>query len=140
MILDKESEYLITEESLEELKAESLEMDNNIEGVEGGVDEEENESSEEFEHYRFVVDKGQSLLRIDKFITSKLENTSRHRVQLSLSAEQVRVNDKIVKANYKVKPNDVITIVLPYQRRGIEVRPEKIDLNNSYLNDDVNLP
>ena len=90
-----------------------------------------------FEHYRFVVDKGQSLLRIDKYITEHMEKTSRHRIQLAIEAGYVRVNDKVVKANYKVKPFDVITIVLPYQRRGMEVMPENIPLNIVYEDDDL---
>ena len=85
-----------------------------------------------FEHYRFVVDKGQAPLRIDRYITSKMEQTSRHRVQLALEAQYVRVGDRPVKANYKVKPEDVISIMLPYQRRGFEMHPEPIPLNIVY--------
>lgn len=100
-------------------------------------DEQEDDEQGMFEHFRFDVDKGQSLIRIDKYITDHLENTSRHRVQLALGAEYVRVNDKVVKANYKVKPLDVITIVLPYKRRGLEILPEKMDLDVRYEDDDV---
>ena len=82
-----------------------------------------------FEHFRFVVDKGQAPLRIDRYIVSKMEQTSRHRVQLALEAQYVRVGDRPVKANYKVRPGDTITIMLPYQRRGFEVHPEPIPLN-----------
>ena len=49
-----------------------------------------------FEHYRFNVDKGQALLRIDKYITEKMEKTSRHRIQLAIEAGFVRVNDKVI--------------------------------------------
>ncbi|MBQ9583806.1 MAG: RluA family pseudouridine synthase [Bacteroidales bacterium] len=103
------------------------------------LEQEELEQNDEqlFEHYRFVVDKGQAPLRIDRFITSKMEQTSRHRVQLALQAQYVRVGDCPVKANYKVKPGDVITIMLPYQRRGFEVRPEPIPLNIVYEDDDL---
>ncbi len=90
-----------------------------------------------FEHYRFNVDKGQSLLRIDKYITEHMEKTSRHRIQLAIEAGYVRVNDKVVKANYRVKPYDIITIVLPYQRRGMEVMPEDIPLDVVYEDDDM---
>lgn len=90
-----------------------------------------------FEHYRFNVDKGQSLLRIDKYITEHMEKTSRHRIQLAIDAGYVRVNDKIVKANYRVKPYDLITIVLPYRRRGMEVIPEDIPLDIVYEDDDL---
>lgn len=90
-----------------------------------------------FEHYRFNVDKGQSLLRIDKYITEHMEKTSRHRIQLAIEAGYVRVNDKVVKSNYRVKPYDIITIVLPYQRRGMEVMPEDIPLDVVYEDDDM---
>ena len=90
-----------------------------------------------FEHYRFVVDKGQAPLRIDRYIVSKMEQTSRHRVQLALEAQYVRVGDRPVKANYKVRPGDVITIMLPYQRRGFEVHPEPIPLDIVYEDDDL---
>lgn len=90
-----------------------------------------------FEHHRFKVDKGQGLLRIDKFITWHLENTSRHRIQLALEANYVFVNGTNVKANYRVKPFDVITIALPYERRGLEILPEKMDLDIRYEDDDV---
>lgn len=90
-----------------------------------------------FEHYRFNVDKGQSLLRIDKYITEHMEKTSRHRIQLAIEVGYVRVNDKVVKANYRVKPYDIITIVLPYQRRGMEVMPEDIPLDVVYEDDDM---
>ncbi|MFA6894980.1 MAG: RluA family pseudouridine synthase [Bacteroidales bacterium] len=97
----------------------------------------EDEEQEMFEHYRFEVDKGQSQLRIDKYLTDHMEQTSRHRIQLAITAEYVRVNNKIVKANYKVKPCDSITIVLPYLRRGFEVRPEPIPLDIVYEDDDL---
>jgi 23S rRNA pseudouridine1911/1915/1917 synthase len=90
-----------------------------------------------FEHFRFVVDKGQSLLRIDKYLTTRMEHTSRHRIQLAMEAQYVRVNDVIVKANYRVKPLDVITFVLPYRRRGFEIIPEEIPLDIRYEDDDV---
>ena len=88
-----------------------------------------------FEHYRFLSDKGQSPLRVDKFITSRMEKTSRHRVQLAIGAGYVLVNGKQVKANYVVKPLDIVTIVLPYERRGFEVKPENIPLDVVYEDD-----
>lgn len=109
--------------------------------LEDDFKEDELEQSEEeqplFEHYRFVVDKGQAPLRIDRYIVSKMEQTSRHRVQLALEAQYVRVGDRPVKANYKVRPGDTITIMLPYQRRGFEVHPEPIPLNIVYEDDDL---
>lgn len=97
----------------------------------------DDEQQQMFEHYRFDVDKGQSMLRIDKYITDHMMMTSRHRVQLAIEAGYVRVGDKVVKANYKVKPLDVITIMMPYQRRGCEIAPEPIPLDIAYEDDDL---
>lgn len=90
-----------------------------------------------FEHYRFVADKGQTMLRVDKYITNHMEKTSRHRIQLAIEAGYVRVNDKPVKANYRIKPYDIITIVMPYQRRGVEILPENIPLDIAYEDNDL---
>lgn len=102
-----------------------------------GYSDIEDEDQEMFEHFRFDVDKGQSLLRIDKFLAIHLNQTSRHRIQLAIDAQYVRVNDKVVKANYKVKPLDVITIMMPYERHGFEVVPERIPLDIVYEDDDL---
>ena len=98
---------------------------------------EDDEQQEMYEHFRMVVDRGQALLRIDKYLADHLQDTSRNRVQLAIDAEYVRVNDRVVKANYKVKPLDVITLMMPYQRRGIEIKPEPIPLDIVYEDDDL---
>ena len=92
---------------------------------------------EMYEHFRLIADKGQEPLRIDKFIASHQERTSRHRVQLAIKAGFVRVGDKTVKANYIVRPEDVITFVMPYERRGVEILPENIPLDIVYEDEDV---
>ncbi len=94
--------------------------------------EEEERQQEMFEHFRFDVDRGQKPVRLDKYITEHMEQTSRHRIQMAVDSGYVRVGDKVAKASYKVKPCDVITIVLPYRRRGFEVRPEDIPLDIIY--------
>lgn len=90
-----------------------------------------------YEHLRVVVDKGQSLLRIDKFLMHRIENASRNRVQNAIDAGSVLVNEKPVKASYKVKPLDVISVVLPHPPRDTEVYPENIPLDIVYEDDDV---
>lgn len=90
-----------------------------------------------YEHLRVVVDKGQSLLRIDKFLMHRIENASRNRIQSAIEAGSVLVNEKIVKSSYKVKPMDVISVVLPHPPRDTEVYPEDIPLNIVYEDDDV---
>ena len=86
-------------------------------------------SDEMFEHFRLLVDKGQEPLRIDKFIATHQEDTSRHRVQQAIKLGYVLVNDKVVKANYIVRPCDVVKFVMPYERRGTEILPENIPLD-----------
>lgn len=82
-----------------------------------------------FEHHRIVVDGGQALLRIDKFLMARLPNVTRTKIQDGIRHEFVRVNDKPVKANYKVHPNDVVTVLFPEAPRDTEVVPENIPLD-----------
>lgn len=97
----------------------------------------QDEQSELYEHYRFAVDKGQSLLRIDKFLTVRIENASRTKVQVAIEAGNVLANCKPVKSNYKVKPLDIITVVMPHPPREIELIPQDIPLNIAYEDDDL---
>ncbi len=90
-----------------------------------------------FEHYKFIVDKGQSMMRLDKYITSKMFETSRSRVQMAIEAGYVRVDGKIAKSNYKIKPLEEITLVFPYEKRVRDIGPENIPLNIVYEDDDV---
>ncbi|NCO55853.1 MAG: RluA family pseudouridine synthase [Bacteroidetes bacterium] len=103
--------------------------------------EEENvlneESTDLFEHHKIIVDKGQSLLRIDKFLCLRLDNISRNRIQNAANANCILVNNLSVKSNYLVKPNDVISIVLPYPPNEKEILPENIPLNIAYEDDDL---
>ena len=100
-------------------------------------DIQEMEEQDLYEHLRIVVDKGQSLLRIDKFLIIRTENTSRNRIQNAINAGNVLVNDKVIKASYKVKPLDVISMVLPHPPRDTEVYPENIPIDIIYEDDDV---
>ncbi len=99
--------------------------------------EQDNEQEELFEHHRVVADKGQSLLRVDKFLFNRLEGTSRNRIQMAASAGCIRVNDKPVKSNYKVKPTDIVTIVMSQPPRELEIIPEDIPINIVYQDDDL---
>lgn len=95
------------------------------------------ESNELYEHYRFVADPGQNPLRIDKFLVNRIENASRNKIQEAAAAGNIRVNDKPVKANYKIKANEVITIVMSYPPREIEIIAEDIPLNIAYEDSDL---
>jgi 23S rRNA pseudouridine1911/1915/1917 synthase len=101
------------------------------------TEEESVDQQELFEHHRFKADPGQSLLRIDKFLSDRLENTSRTRIQNAANAGNILVNNLAVKPNYKVKPGDIVQIVLPTPPREIELIPENIPLNIVYEDDDV---
>ncbi len=91
-----------------------------------------------FEHHRIQVDPGQSLLRIDKFLSTRLPGyVSRNKIQTAIDAEFVLVNGQPTKANYKVRPADLITVSLPEPPRSDEVLPEDIPLNIVFEDDDV---
>ena len=100
-------------------------------------EEESVDQQELFEHYKFKADPGQSLLRIDKFLSDRLENSSRTRIQNAANAGNILVNNNAVKPNYKIKPGDIVQIVLPTPPREIELIPENIPLNIVYEDDDV---
>ena len=101
------------------------------------AEEELTEQQELFEHYRFQSMPGQSLMRLDKFLFERIENTSRTRIQNAANAGNILVNNKQVKPNYRVKPNDIVQVVLPNPPREIELIPENIPLNIIYEDDDV---
>ena len=99
----------------------------------------ENEEQEEglYEHYRLTVDPGQTALRIDKYLSNRIENASRSRIQAAADAGNILANDKPVKPNYKVKPNDEIVIVMDYPRRELKIIAEDIPLNIVYEDDQL---
>ncbi len=99
--------------------------------------EKENNNQELFEHYKFTADKGQELLRIDKFLMDRIPNTTRNKLQQAINDGSILVNKKAIKANYKVKPLDEITVELSYPPQEIELIPEDISLNILYEDDDV---
>jgi len=95
------------------------------------------ESNELFEHFRFTVDKGQAPVRIDKYLMARIENASRNRIQNAARAGNILVNTKVIKSNYKVKPLDVISIVLAYPPRDTEIYPENIPVSIVYEDKDI---
>jgi 23S rRNA pseudouridine1911/1915/1917 synthase len=89
-----------------------------------------------FEHFRFVVDAGQEMLRIDKYLQHKIANASRTKIQSAADAGNILVNDKPIKSSYKVKPHDTIAILLPHPPRIHELLPENIPVNITYEDDE----
>lgn len=90
------------------------------------------DGSEMYEHFRFVADKGQQLLRVDKFLVARLEKSSRNRVQQAADAGCILVNGRPVKSNYRVKPLDVVSVVMDRPRYEFEVLAEDIPLDIVY--------
>lgn len=113
-------------------------MDDNFNDINDLQEEGHDENSSElFEHYRFVADKGQSLLRVDKFIQSRIEAISRNRIQNAADAGCILANGVAVKSNYKVKPLDIITIVMDRPRRELEIIPEDLPIDIIYEDEDL---
>jgi 23S rRNA pseudouridine1911/1915/1917 synthase len=90
-----------------------------------------------YEHFRFEVDSGQKFMRIDKYLVNRMENTSRNRIQLAAEAGSIMVGGVPVKVNYKVKPGEVVTVMLDYPRRELKIIAEDIPLNIVYEDDDL---
>ena len=90
-----------------------------------------------YEHFRFVADKGQQLLRVDKFLVSRLEKSSRNRIQQAADAGCIIVNGRPVKSNYRVKPLDVVSVVMDRPRYELEIIPEDIPLDIVYEDNDL---
>lgn len=95
------------------------------------------EDDELFEHHRIIADPKQQLLRIDKFLMDRLPNVTRNKLQNAIKDGFVKVNNAEIKPNYKVRPDDVITIALPEPPRDTEVVPEDIPLNIIYEDEDL---
>ncbi len=102
------------------------ELEEDVDGVDGL-----------YERHRFVADKGQTALRIDKFLMTKIANASRNKIQDGIESGFVTVNDEAVKANYKVKPLDVITVSMDEPPRDTEIIPQNIPLDIVYEDDEL---
>ena len=90
-----------------------------------------------FEHYNYVADNGQEKLRIDKFLMDRIPNTSRNKIQIAAHNGNILVNKLKVKPNYKVKPKDIISIVLPYPVRELELKPQNIPVDIVYEDNEL---
>lgn len=98
-----------------------------------GFEEEQNdEEISLFEHHRIQADPGQAMMRLDKFLSVRLPNTSRTKVQLGIETALITVNGKATKANYQIKPYDVVSVQLPHPPRNDEIIPQDIPLNIVY--------
>jgi 23S rRNA pseudouridine1911/1915/1917 synthase len=91
--------------------------------------EDESVENELYEHHRIIADKGQGLIRIDKFLMSRIENASRNKIQQAAKAGNILVNGEPAKQNYRVKPSDVISVVMAHPPRVTGLLPEEIPLD-----------
>lgn len=101
------------------------------------VEEFETDDQQLYEHWKIEVDPGQTQVRIDKFLSEKNPYQSRNRIQQAAEAGFIRVNGTPVKSNYKVRPNDVITLVLDRPKHDTSIVAEDIPLDIAYEDDDV---
>lgn len=97
----------------------------------------EDQQDELYEHFAVTVDRGQAMLRVDKYLTVRIEGCSRSRVQAAADSGNILVNGVAVKSSYKVKPLDRISLVMPYPKKETEIIPEDIPLNIVYEDDDL---
>lgn len=109
--------------------SDDLELEDELEDGEG--------SEELYERVNLVVDKGQEPLRIDKFVQNRIEGATRNKVQQAIEAGMVLVNDKPVKANYKVRPLDRLIVYSTRSPESTEIKPENIPLNIVFEDDDI---
>lgn len=107
---------------------EELQQDENLQ---------ESQDGQSFEHFRCIVDEGQEPMRVDKFLTLRMPNSSRNRIQQSAEVGYVLVNDKPVKSNYKVRPNDVISFLMNHPRYENTIIAEDIPINVVYEDEDL---
>lgn len=90
-----------------------------------------------YEHFRVIVDKGQALIRVDKYLFERIVNASRNRIQQAADAGCVMANGRAVKSNYRVKPFDIITVMMDRPRYENEIVPEDIPINIVYEDQDL---
>ena len=95
------------------------------------------EQDELFERWRCTIDKGQTSQRIDKYLADHMADTSRHRIQKAADAGNVWVNGEPVHNNYKVKPLDVVQVLLDHEPHDTTIHPENIPIDVVYEDDDV---
>ncbi len=111
--------------------------------IQDEIEEIDDSSSEEsqglYEHHNIKVEKGQVMMRVDKFIMIRVANTTRTKIQNACEAGFVLVNGKPVKSNYRIKPLDEISIVLTVPPRDVEVVPENIPINIVFEDDYIAL-
>ncbi len=117
-------------------ETEDIDIEGDLEeGIEGDL--QEGEDGELYEHFRFEVDKGQSPLRLDKYLAINMRNSSRSKIQSAADEGQLLVNGVAQKASYKVRPGDIVAIVMSRPKFRNEIIAEDIPLDILYEDDDL---
>ena len=119
--------------NIEDLESASIDTDD----IDGNELDDADDSGARYEHFRFVADKGQALLRVDKFLVERMQKSSRNRIQQAAQAGCILVNGNPVKSNYRVKPLDVVSIVMDRPRYECEIIAEDIPIDIVYEDDDL---
>ncbi len=109
------------------------EIDDTLDDVEPVVEN----PAELYEHFRVVVDKGQAPMRIDKYLSERIAHSSRNRIQQAAEAGNIWANGKPVKVSYKIKPGDVLTVMMNRPRYDSDIVPEDIPLDIVHEDDDL---
>jgi len=123
--------------------AEEIKRDITADEAANGVTEddesadEETEGDELFEHFSVTADRGQTLLRLDKFLTVRMQHCSRNRIQAAIDSGNVLVNDRPAKSSYRIKPLDRVSVVMPYPKREVAIVAQDIPLDIPYEDDDL---
>ena len=94
-----------------------------------------NDSDGLYEHYSFNADQGQSPLRVDKFLMSRIEKVTRNKIQQAAKAGSIFVNEQVVKSNYKVKAGDQVKVLFAHPPYENLLTPEPLDLEIIYEDD-----
>lgn len=95
------------------------------------------ENDELYEHFRFIADSGQNPLRVDKYLMNRVENATRNKIQKAAKDGNIFVNDVAVKSSYKVKGNDIVTVLFEHPPYEFLLVPEDIPINIVYEDDHV---
>lgn len=119
--------------NIEDLESAPIDTDD----IDGNELDDADDSCARYEHFRFVADKGQALLRVDKFLVERMQKSSRNRIQQAAQAGCILVNGNPVKSNYRVKPLDVVSIVMDRPRYECEIIAEDIPIDIVYEDDDL---
>ncbi|MBA4166161.1 MAG: RluA family pseudouridine synthase, partial [Chitinophagaceae bacterium] len=107
------------------------------EPVNAASTEPDEQSEELYERLSLIVDRGQEPMRLDKFLTARMEGASRNKVQQAIETGRVLINNKKVQANHKIKPGEEIVVFSDREIHGDEIIPEEMPLDIVYEDSEI---